>query len=164
MARPPLPIGTSGRVRTYRTQAGWRSRTTCSDYDGITREVRCAAAARPSPSGAQRLLYASGVRRRRFGAQQLGDHRGVLVDPDRDAVSGRIQDMHVWVRQRPSQPELPAQPRPPPPGRECSGHRRAPTGPAGRAATTPGDWRWNASVVRRQHPARTRARSVIDYA
>ena len=40
MARPPLPIGTSGRVRTYRTQAGWRSRTTCSDYDGITREVQ----------------------------------------------------------------------------------------------------------------------------
>jgi hypothetical protein len=33
MPRPPLPIGTPGRVRTYRTQSGWRSRTTYKDYD-----------------------------------------------------------------------------------------------------------------------------------
>ena len=51
MPRPPLPIGTSGRVRTYRTRSGWRSRTTYRNYDGITREVQCTAAARPSPSG-----------------------------------------------------------------------------------------------------------------
>ena len=40
MPRPPLPIGTSGKVRTYRTESGWRSRTTYRDYDGITREVQ----------------------------------------------------------------------------------------------------------------------------
>jgi hypothetical protein len=28
MPRPPLPIGTSGRVRTYRTASGSRARTT----------------------------------------------------------------------------------------------------------------------------------------
>ena len=40
MARPPLPIGTSGRVRSYRTEAGWRSRTTYRDHDGKTREIQ----------------------------------------------------------------------------------------------------------------------------
>src|SRR3954466_7067724 len=40
MARPPLPIGTYGTIRTYRTPAGWRARTTYRDYDGVTREVQ----------------------------------------------------------------------------------------------------------------------------
>jgi integrase len=35
-----LPIGTSGKVRTYRTETGWRARTTFRDYDGRTREVQ----------------------------------------------------------------------------------------------------------------------------
>jgi integrase len=40
MARPPLGLGTSGRVRSYRTPAGWRARTAYRDYDGITREIQ----------------------------------------------------------------------------------------------------------------------------
>lgn len=40
MARPPHPIGTAGKVRTYRTASGWRARTTVRDYDGKTREVQ----------------------------------------------------------------------------------------------------------------------------
>src|SRR4051794_27239253 len=40
MARPPLPIGTAGRIR--REQLGpnrWRARALFRDYDGVTRPV-----------------------------------------------------------------------------------------------------------------------------
>lgn len=47
MARPPHPIGTAGKVRTYATgrdakgrATGWRARTTYRDPDGVTREVQ----------------------------------------------------------------------------------------------------------------------------
>lgn len=40
MGRPPLSLGTAGRVRSYRMASGWRSRTTYRDPDGVTREVQ----------------------------------------------------------------------------------------------------------------------------
>src|SRR4051794_3850472 len=40
MARPPMSLGTSGVIRTYRTRVGWRARTTYRDFDGVTREVQ----------------------------------------------------------------------------------------------------------------------------
>jgi integrase len=40
MGRPPHPVGTSGRVRSYRSGSGWRSRTTVRDHDGVTREIQ----------------------------------------------------------------------------------------------------------------------------
>ena len=40
MGRPPHPLGVSGKVRTYRTESGWRARTTHRDHDGVTREVQ----------------------------------------------------------------------------------------------------------------------------
>jgi integrase len=37
--RPPLPIGTAGAVRYYKTGSGWRARTLFRDYDGVTRPL-----------------------------------------------------------------------------------------------------------------------------
>lgn len=53
MARPPLGLGTSGSVRSYRTPAGWRARTAYRDYDGITREIQRHA---PTKAKAERAL------------------------------------------------------------------------------------------------------------
>lgn len=40
MARPPLPIGTYGKIRTGRNSAGgFTARTAFRDYDGVTRDV-----------------------------------------------------------------------------------------------------------------------------
>jgi integrase len=39
MGRPPLPIGTFGKIRTYQTATGWRARTKYRDADGVTRPV-----------------------------------------------------------------------------------------------------------------------------
>ena len=39
MARPPLPLGTYGRIRAYRRGDGWRARTLYCDWDGATRHV-----------------------------------------------------------------------------------------------------------------------------
>ncbi|MFE9745995.1 tyrosine recombinase XerC [Saccharothrix saharensis] len=39
MPRPPLPLGTHGKIRTYRTSTGWRATTKFRDFDGVTRPV-----------------------------------------------------------------------------------------------------------------------------
>lgn len=39
MPRPPLPVGSYGKIRTYRTGAGWRAMTKFRDDDGVTRPV-----------------------------------------------------------------------------------------------------------------------------
>lgn len=39
MGRPPLPIGTYGKIRTYEVPGGWRARTKYRDADGLTRPV-----------------------------------------------------------------------------------------------------------------------------
>jgi hypothetical protein len=39
MARPPLPLGTYGRIRVYRHGDSWRARTLYRDWDGTTRHV-----------------------------------------------------------------------------------------------------------------------------
>lgn len=39
MARPPLPLGTHGRIRIYPTTTGYRARTMVRDYDGRTRQL-----------------------------------------------------------------------------------------------------------------------------
>ena len=74
MVRPPLPIGTSGRVRTYRTPSGWRARTSYRDYDGVTREVEKHGRTK---AAAERLL-ATAVRDRAYsggGAELSPDSR-----------------------------------------------------------------------------------------
>lgn len=39
MARPPLPIGSHGKIRVYQTSIGWRATTKFRDYDGRIRLV-----------------------------------------------------------------------------------------------------------------------------
>ncbi|MER7078504.1 Site-specific recombinase XerD [Saccharopolyspora kobensis] len=39
MPRPPLPIGTYGKIRFYETGSGWRAVTKFRDFDGVTRPV-----------------------------------------------------------------------------------------------------------------------------
>ncbi|MEV6816488.1 site-specific integrase, partial [Micromonospora sp. NPDC051296] len=40
MARPELPIGTSGKIRTERLGPGrFRARVRFRDYDGVTRDI-----------------------------------------------------------------------------------------------------------------------------
>jgi integrase len=39
MGRPPLEIGTYGKIRSYETPTGWRARTKYRDADGVTRPV-----------------------------------------------------------------------------------------------------------------------------
>src|SRR5437773_7428640 len=39
MARPPLAVGTAGRIRSYRTADRWRSRFLYRDFDGVSREI-----------------------------------------------------------------------------------------------------------------------------
>jgi integrase len=46
-------VGTAGRVRTYRTDQGWRARTLFRDYDGKTRHVERSGKSR---AGAERSL------------------------------------------------------------------------------------------------------------
>jgi integrase len=53
VARPSLGVGTAGRVRTYRTDQGWRARTLFRDYDGETRHVERSGKSR---AGAERSL------------------------------------------------------------------------------------------------------------
>lgn len=39
MPRPPMPLGTHGKIRTYPTSTGWRATTKFRDFDGATRTV-----------------------------------------------------------------------------------------------------------------------------
>lgn len=39
MGRPPLPIGTYGKIRYYETASGWRAIVNFRDFDGKTRPV-----------------------------------------------------------------------------------------------------------------------------
>ncbi|MPY83496.1 MAG: tyrosine-type recombinase/integrase [Actinophytocola sp.] len=42
MGRPPLPLGTWGKIRTYRVgERSWRAIANYKDFDGITRPVEC---------------------------------------------------------------------------------------------------------------------------
>lgn len=60
MARPPLPIGTHGKIRVYPTPAGYRAVTKFRDYDGVTRTVERAGRTK---AAAERNLKAALVER-----------------------------------------------------------------------------------------------------
>ncbi len=78
MARPPLCLGTSGSVRTYRTPAGWRARTAYRDYDGVTREIQRHA---PTKAKAERALAEAVRDRARYdnGSEIRPDMRVVAL-------------------------------------------------------------------------------------
>lgn len=53
MGRPPLPIGTYGKIRSYRRGSSWIARTNFRDFDGVTRPVERAG---KSKAAAERAL------------------------------------------------------------------------------------------------------------
>src|SRR5689334_4858405 len=44
MGRPPLPLGTGGKIRFERAGSGWCARCRFRDFDGVTRPVERTAA------------------------------------------------------------------------------------------------------------------------
>ncbi|WP_246868282.1 tyrosine recombinase XerC [Saccharopolyspora sp. ASAGF58] len=68
MPRPPLPVGTYGKIRFYQTATGWRAMTKYRDYDGVTRPVERMGATRAK---AERNLK-SELRERLTPVQQAG--------------------------------------------------------------------------------------------
>src|SRR5665647_3192874 len=53
IGRPPLPVGTIGKIRLYKFPTGYRARALVRDFDGRTREVE---RTRPSKGAAERAL------------------------------------------------------------------------------------------------------------
>ncbi|MEU4563941.1 site-specific integrase [Actinoplanes sp. NPDC023936] len=72
MGRPPLPLGTGGKVRFHRSGQGWVARCGFRDYDGVTRLVeRC----RGSKAAAERALKEALRDRSGAGAESGGETR-----------------------------------------------------------------------------------------
>lgn len=63
--RPPLAVGTAGRIRVYQVAKGWRARTLVRDYDGQTRAVE---ATRKTRAAAERALAEAIRDRHRAGS------------------------------------------------------------------------------------------------
>src|SRR4051794_33093704 len=55
MGRPPLPLGTAGAIRIYKTNTGYRARLLVLDYDGHVREVERNAASKIAAERALKL-------------------------------------------------------------------------------------------------------------
>ena len=53
IGRPPLSVGTIGKIRLYKFPTGYRARALVRDFDGRTREVE---RTRPSKGAAERAL------------------------------------------------------------------------------------------------------------
>ena len=76
MGRPPLPLGTGGKVRFHRLGPSWVARCGFRDYDGVTRSVeRC----RASKAAAERALKEALRDRGRAGAGLDGETRLSVV-------------------------------------------------------------------------------------
>ena len=55
MGRPPLALGTSGAIRCYRTDTGYRARALTRDYDGRVRAIERHGKTKTAAEGALRL-------------------------------------------------------------------------------------------------------------
>ena len=55
MGRPPLALGTSGAIRCYRTDTGYRARALTRDYDGRVRAVERRGKTKTAAEGALKL-------------------------------------------------------------------------------------------------------------
>ena len=56
MARPPLPLGSYGKITSWPVGAGWLSRAKFRDFDGVVRMVKRSG---KSKAGAERALRAA---------------------------------------------------------------------------------------------------------
>src|SRR4051794_34784936 len=55
IGHPPLPLGTAGAIRIYKTTTDYRARVLVRDYDGHVREVGRNAASKPAAERALNL-------------------------------------------------------------------------------------------------------------
>lgn len=81
MGRPPLAVGTAGKVRHYKVEAGWRARAWLRDYDGVTREIERTAPTKAAASS--RLAQAVRDRMRVDEAGEIKPDTKVRVLADR---------------------------------------------------------------------------------
>jgi integrase len=73
MGRPPLEIGTYGKIRTYETPIGWRACTKYRDADGVTRRVE--RIGKSEPAAVRNLKSALRDRTAPTGGAITGDTR-----------------------------------------------------------------------------------------
>ena len=72
MARPPLALGTAGKIRYIKSSAGWTARCGFRDFDGVTRDIDRSGATK---AAAERTLKAA--------LRDRGHHdRGAAINPD----------------------------------------------------------------------------------
>ncbi len=87
MGRPTLSLGTAGKVRTYRTDAGWFAKAVFRDFDGVSRQVQKSG----RTEGAARQRLAEALRDRSHLP------RGASITPDTkvSALADRwLQEIH----------------------------------------------------------------------
>jgi hypothetical protein len=73
MGRPPLPVGTYGRIQVYRLSwGGFRARVRYRDYDGVTRHIERVG---PSRTGAENNLKQALRDRARVSTDGESRHR-----------------------------------------------------------------------------------------
>lgn len=66
MARPPLPVGSYGKIAVWRDGTGWLARATFRDFDGVTRPVKRRG---KTKAAAERALRAALVERQAPAAE-----------------------------------------------------------------------------------------------
>jgi integrase len=85
MGRPPLPVGTYGRIQVYRLSwGGFRARVRYRDYDGVTRHIERVG---PSRTGAENNLK-----------QALRDRARVSTDGEITAQTKVSRLAELWLR------------------------------------------------------------------
>jgi hypothetical protein len=83
--RPPLPVGTYGRIQVYRLSwGGFRARVRYRDYDGVTRHIERVG---PSRTGAENNLK-----------QALRDRARVSTDGEITAQTKVSRLAELWLR------------------------------------------------------------------
>jgi len=86
MGRPPLPVGTYGRIQVYPLSwGGFRARVRYRDYDGVTRHIERAG---PSRTAAQNNLK-----------EALRDRARLSADGEITAQTKVSRLAELWLRE-----------------------------------------------------------------
>ncbi len=80
MGRPPLALGTSGAIRCYRTDTGYRARALTRDYDGRVRAVERRGKTKTAAEGALKLALRDRARSSASGHITADSRVSALAD------------------------------------------------------------------------------------
>ena len=80
MGRPPLALGTSGAIRCYRTDTGYRARALTRDYDGHVRAVERRGKTKAAAEGALKLALRDRTRMSASGHITADSRVSALAD------------------------------------------------------------------------------------